>query len=83
MSQIATRLCGIPCMVNVTRFREVAGNYSCVAEDPDEYYGWRELDYVICDQRGRPAPWLEKRASRSDIEELEADIVQRMREGDE
>jgi hypothetical protein len=36
------------------------------ADNPWDYYGYTEFDYTVCDRRGRPAPWLEKKLTRAD-----------------
>lgn len=70
---IKSRVAGIPCLIRVDYVHITKGTYSCQAETPDEYYGDCTIEYTICDRRGRPAPWLEKKANdqdRRDIEEL-------------
>ena len=59
-----TKIAGIPCTVRV--------DYASVTPpdprgDSDwDYYGYTQFDYTVCDRRGRPAPWLEKKMTRAD-----------------
>ena len=53
----------------------VKGSYSYNAPSDLDYHGYTELDYTICDRRGRPAPWLERKASKDDIANIEEEIL--------
>lgn len=44
IAEIETRIAGIPCIIAVTEYDDEDSSIS--------------LDYVVCDRRGRPAPWL-------------------------
>lgn len=54
-----TRIAGIPCEVRLTHCLVTKGNYSLVAETPDEYYGLREVEFDVYDKKGYRASWLE------------------------
>lgn len=64
--QFDFRVQGIPCKIEVTYFDY---GYSCKRRGhPDT---WEEdvppyMEYDILDQRGRPAPWLERKATEDD-----------------
>lgn len=67
---------GIPCLIDVTHFKVVPPHrgsaWSC---DSDlDYYGYEELEYVICDRRGRPAAWLERKVTDTDRDNIRQDI---------
>ena len=66
---------GIPAKARVTRYKKHKGNKSPLAADPDEYFGWTELDYRLLDRNGRRAEWLEDLMDRKGLtEDVEADI---------
>ena len=64
---------GIPCLIDITNFKVVPANSRCTDSDWD-YYGYEELEYVICDRRGRPAPWLERKVTDGDRDKIRQDI---------
>ena len=66
MSHFNSRVAGIPCTIRIDHFSQVKGSFSYHAASDMDYYGYSELAYTICDQRGRPAPWLEKKATDAD-----------------
>jgi hypothetical protein len=67
---IQTQLAGIPCQIAVTGFRRVEGSYSYNAPSDLDYYGYTDYDYEILDRRGRPAPWLEKKVTEDEIDDI-------------
>lgn len=72
-----TRIAGIPCQVRVDSFfvQRPLGP-SC---DSDlDCYGYTELDYTVCDRRGRAAPWLQRKLTPAATAELEAEIEEFM-----
>ena len=59
-----TKIAGIPCTVRIDYVRVTPPD---PRGDSDwDYYGYTEFDYTVCDRRGRPAPWLEKKMTRAD-----------------
>ena len=64
---------GIPCLIDVTVFKVIKPNRH--ADNDMDYYGYEELEYVICDRRGRPAPWLERKVTDKDVEQIRDDII--------
>lgn len=69
------KISGIPCLIDVHHVSVVKGSYSYNAPSDLDYHGYTELDYTICDRRGRPAPWLERKASKDDIANIEEEIL--------
>ena len=73
-----TRIAGIPCVIEVTRCVTVkpwgGSMYTCPSSD--DYYGYSEIDFTVCDSRGRPAPWLERKMTRDDVQRIEAEILE-------
>jgi hypothetical protein len=58
MTDISMYVAGIPAIVRVTTYRKVRGNFSQQAMSPDEFYGDLDMEWEVCDRRGRAAPWL-------------------------
>ncbi len=72
VAEFEHRVCGIPCIIEVTHFDSVKGSYSYNAPSDMDYYGYTECEYEVLDRRGRPAPWLQRKvtdAIDSDIQE--------------
>lgn len=74
MSYLQTRISGIPCQIEVTSYYPArSGKWfrdgSCAAPE------YEELEFVVLDRKGYPAPWLEKKMDAQDrnriIEELQ------------
>ena len=73
MSDFATRVAGIPCTIEILAYASVPDNLS---GHPDSWYeGWDECEYQICDRNGRPAEWLERKASKQDHAQIEREIA--------
>jgi len=70
---IDVHICGIPCQVRVTHYLRQRPDSR--ADNPDDYYGYVELEYDVLDRRGRPAPWLERKLDQREIERLEEEII--------
>lgn len=71
---LETRVCGIPCRVRAT-VRVHPGSLSWNAPSDVDYWGYTAVDYTVLDQRGRPAPWLERKMTDRDIERLEEELI--------
>lgn len=76
MTIIQTRLAGIPCQIAVTGFHRVKGSYYCDEVSDADYFGYCEYDYEVLDRRGRPAPWLEKKVTEDEIEDVIAEYFE-------
>lgn len=76
--ELSTHICGIPCMVEFT----VHGKYvpARIWADPNDCYEaqYPEIEFTVCDRRGRPAPWLEKKMTDSDKERIDTEIEESM-----
>lgn len=74
--EIESRIDGIPCLISVTYYRAVkgAGSLYSAASDMD-YTGWTDMDWVVCDRRGRLAPWLERKLTQKDRDRIESEIA--------
>lgn len=74
MEQIETTISGIPCIVKVLHYSRQEGSFSYNAPSDVDYYGYTDMEYEICDSRGRPAPWLEKKLTDKERNRLEEEI---------
>jgi hypothetical protein len=74
IAEIETRVAGIHCIIGVEEYQEGSGDKWC---DSDmDYYGYSE--WVVCDRRGRPAPWLERKLTDSDRSRIESEIADQL-----
>jgi hypothetical protein len=78
IAEIETRVAGIPCIIGVTEYDSVDGSYNYNASSDMDYYGYSEIEWVVCDRRGRPAPWLEKKMTSKDESRIEREIAKYM-----
>jgi len=76
IAEIETRVAGIPCIVGVTHFESVRGSFSYHAASDWDYHGYIEAEWVVCDRRGRPAPWLERKLTGKDSSRIESEIAE-------
>jgi hypothetical protein len=79
ITEIETRVAGIPCIIGVTHFESVkgSGNKWTAASDWD-YYGYTECEYEVLDRRGRKAAWLERKITSEINSEIEREIAESM-----
>ena len=80
MSEIATRVAGIPCIARVTYLRRQPpwrGSPQTCDSDID-FYGYDECEFEILDQRGRPAPWLAKKLTEAEGERITEEILKKV-----
>jgi hypothetical protein len=76
ITEIETRIAGIPCIVGVTHFESVRGSFSYHAASDMDYYGYVDCEFEVCDRRGRPAPWLERKLTDKDSSRIESEIAE-------
>ena len=70
------RLAGIPCLIGVRVCKKHPPK--ATADNPDDYYGYWDVDYDILDSKGKPAAWLDKKATKSDRDEIVSHIIEVM-----
>ena len=46
------------------------------ADNPDDYYGYADIEFTVCDRRGRPAPWLANKLTDADVRRIESEILE-------
>lgn len=76
LALIPARVAGIPCQIGVERYVSVApwrGSALNCPSDAD-FYGYTEAEWRLLDRRGRPAEWLERKATDHDHERIEHQI---------
>lgn len=74
-----TRIAGIPCKVDVTHYLHQRPMGMRAASDVD-CYGYTECEFTVCDLRGRPAAWLERKVTDADRERIAAEYAEAMTE---
>jgi len=74
IAEIETRIAGIPCIIGVEEYQR--GSYNKWCDSDMDYYGYTE--WVVCDRRGRPAPWLERKMSSKDESRIQAEIAEQL-----
>jgi hypothetical protein len=75
--KIPTRVAGIPAVARVTYASYTRPDPSTWASDWDFYGGWT-LDWEVCDRRGRPAPWLARKATEQERRRIEAELIEQL-----
>lgn len=70
---MGTSIAGIPCQVQVDYFF-VQKPMGPSADSDWDCYGYTEIEFTVCDRRGRPAPWLNKKVTPEIKAELETEI---------
>jgi hypothetical protein len=78
LAEIESRVAGIPCIIGVTYFESVRGSFSYHAASDMDYHGYIESEWVVCDRRGRPAPWLERKLTDKDTSRIESEIAEQL-----
>lgn len=71
MSQLEVRIQGIPAIVEVTSVVRATPAGARGYLDPPEP---AEVEFTVMDRRGRPAPWLARKMSQADVQQI-ADIA--------
>lgn len=74
-----TKAMGIPCTIKVIDIdgHEAEGKR---ANNDIDAKGWVDVDFVVCDRRGRPAPWISRKLDESEIERIELEAVKEAKE---
>ncbi len=76
---VEIRAAGIPALAGVFSYAYQApfrgSPYRC---DSDwDYYGCEEIEWELLDRRGCPAPWLERKLTKTDREEITRELLER------
>ena len=80
-------VCGIPATCRIDGFVSVKPWKGSAQTCPSsaDYYGYNDLDFTICDRRGRPAPWLKRKAETTsgEYKRVEAELISQLLESEE
>ncbi len=74
---LEARVCGIPCLINVT-YQSYEPPRPHIWDSDLDYYGGWDVEWSLHDTRGRPAPWLERKLSQRDRDRLTDEIVNQL-----
>lgn len=71
--EIATTVSGIPCIARVTSYSAgcAARIWPIEHSHPEEP---EEVEFEVCDRRGRPAPWLAKKLTDKECARIESEL---------
>ena len=58
------KIAGIPCKIGLIHYLNIKGDPK--ACNPDDFYGYTELDYDVLTVRGKKADWLIKKMTDAD-----------------
>lgn len=78
-----TSIQGISCQVRVDTLHITKGNYSPQAETPDEFYGYKDIEFSVFDRKGYPAGWLEDKMTDEDCYRIEQEIIEEAKQNEE
>lgn len=67
---IESRIAGIPCLIDVTHFQKVRGSFSREAASDMDYHGWTDIEFAVYDRKGRLAPWLERKMTDQEYNDI-------------
>ncbi len=72
-----SRIAGIPCQIDVVHIEPYTRAH--LRGHPDNWEPERggEIEFDVCDRRGRPAPWLEAKMTDGDRQRIETEILER------
>ena len=68
-----TYIQGIPCQVRVDTLSVVKPHP--LADNPDDFFGYTEIEYTVFDRKGYPARWLEDKMTDEDRHRIEQEII--------
>ena len=68
---IEARISGIPCLIDVINTGWSTPAITHLLPEDCHPADGECADYVVCDRRGRPAPWLQRKMTDKDIDRIE------------
>lgn len=74
ITQLDTRVSGIPCKVGVRSFHRVHGSFNSTAPTDLDFYGYTDCAWDVLDRRGNPAAWLERKLTLKDYDRIDREI---------
>lgn len=79
IAEIESTVAGIPCIIAVTSYDDVAGSFSHYADSDMDFYGYTECEFDILDRKGYRAKWLEKKLDAKETDRINYIINEYMR----
>jgi len=79
---IETRVAGIPCLIDVEHVF-VQPPLGPMCDSDWDANGYTDLEYTVCDRRGRPAPWLARKLTPDDTCRIEDEVLAHLAERDD
>ena len=78
MTEFESTCCGIPCIIRVTDWEGYIPAH--LSGHPDNWAPSEggEGEWEICDLRGRPAPWLERKMTSDDQSRIDQEVFEHM-----
>ena len=64
---------GIPCQIVIDHYYRVAADPR--ADNPDDFYGYDEIEFSVIDRHGYEAAWLQKKMTADDVSRIESEIA--------
>lgn len=80
ITKIKTTVSGIPALIGVISYANVAPNHRCHDSDVD-FNGYIDIEFDVLDQRGHLAPWLTKKLTATSTEKFEEQIIEHFKNG--
>ena len=78
-SNLESSVAGIPCQIQISYFFSQPPMGPRADSDMD-CYGYTDSEWTVCDRRGRPAPWLDRKLTADDKARIEQEIEEFMQE---
>lgn len=78
LDTIEHTVAGIPCLIGVTYFHKQPANSR--ADNPDDFYGYTESEWILLDRRGYRATWLDAKLTDSERDSINEAIDQHFQE---
>jgi len=71
-------VCGIPCTIRVDTFTYVEPwkGSPMTCPSADDFYGYTDVEFTVCDRNGREADWLERKMDDDDRDDVEQFILE-------
>lgn len=78
ITEIETRISGIPCLIGVTEWEAYRSGYTSGPADRCYDAEGGCGSWEVLDRRGRPAPWLERKLTEKEESRIEQEVFDAM-----
>lgn len=79
---LATRICNIPCLIDIDYYHVQKPNPYNDASDWD-CNGYTDINFTVYDRKGYKAPWLTNKLTAKELDRIHDEVVCYMREEEE